>query len=322
VKRSFLFIFILIAWPLLIFPYNYPYLSRRERIKKTLDSLERKSYPKKRRYFLDFKEELRRTLDFWEGKFYLSLNWYRYHLGYKEFDDSENVLDEDFGWMKGWYIKFGYRSYKSLGEFWGSPFLEAYFRRFDNQITYKGRASNGVTIDIEIDQKSKIYRFGAKFGTYKNLSGNLILYGYGDIGKRVWFRGENQVLNISGTLVQDYKEKYWWVYFGGGAGIEYQGEDICLGLDFELMGAPEGLRKMHAQLGSGGTFNLGSVWGYELELPIKYYIVENLSLDLTPYYIYWNIDESDTQIIDGTAYYEPHSRSKIYGYLVGFTMTF
>ncbi len=259
-------------------------------------------------------------LDLLEGKFYFSANWYGYHLGYKEFE-GDSTLDEDTGWLKGYNIKLGYISNKYLGEILCRPFIELYFRKFEGEVTYKGSTWGGTP--LEFKQKSKIYRYGAKLGGYKDLYRNLSVKGYLSAGERIWYRGENRVIN--GAI--EYKEKYWWVYFGGGGGLEFKAsENLLLGLDFEIMSAPSSLRKMHAQLGSGVTFTLGSIWGCELTFPFRYYLSKTFSLDFTPYYIYWKVDASDTQtvILSGipVLVYEPESKSEIYGVSIGLTFNF
>jgi len=325
----------LLFFPSIVFAYPINPTQRQNVIKETLERFE--SNPQNKftvkennpiypgsltaDYSSRRKKEIKKVLDFLEGKIYLSLNWYRYHLGYKEFLDLD-VLDEEFGWIKGYYVKLGYRSDKNLGELWEKPFFEIYFRNFDDCITYKGRAGS---YDIQFSTKAEIQRFGGKFGGYRNLKEDLGLYGYLDIGRRVWFRGENAYLTFSGIpgTVVAYKEKYRWLYFGGGAGIEYLGiQNASLGIDFELMGTPfKKYRKMYAYSIDSLTakdFTLGSVWGLELNIPIKYYLLKNLSLDFTPFYIFWSIDESD--VIEG--YIEPESKSKIYGISCGFTISF
>jgi hypothetical protein len=67
---------------------------------------------------------------------------------------------------------------------------------------------------------------------------------------------------------------------------------------------------------------LKGVSGCEVKLPVKYYFLNNISLDLTPYFTWWNITKSDPVMISGTYYYEPNSHTHIEGLLLGLTYSF
>jgi hypothetical protein len=71
----------------------------------------------------------------------------------------------------------------------------------------------------------------------------------------------------------------------------------------------------------GGTFKLKDVSGMDLKVPIKYYLLKDLSLDLTPYFSYFNIGASNTVILSGDPYYEPDSKTHEEGILLGLTYT-
>ena len=277
------------------------------------------------------KSIIEKTLDLLENV-YISANWCRYHLGYKEFSD-EDVLDEEFGWLKGWDIKLGYLHKKDYGRFWGRPFIEIYGRKIDELITYKGQTQAGNPLNFKT--KAKIQRWGAKFGGYRKLSPICDVWGYLDVGRRIWLRGENEVVKQSWGEAIAYKEKYSWTYMGVGAKIEYKKyKPLLLGADFEVLGTFKRYRRLVVYSFKGTAngvpfsldeykFRLGSVWGINFELPIKYQLFNHLSLDITPYYTYWKINESNKIDIGGGVYiYEPESKSKIYGVLSGFTFTF
>lgn len=79
---------------------------------------------------------------------------------------------------------------------------------------------------------------------------------------------------------------------------------------------------MRADFDEGGTFDLGCVFGAEVKLPVKYYFLKNLSFDVTPYFTYWEINESTPTLIAGDYGYEPYSTTHIEGLLVGLTYSF
>jgi hypothetical protein len=80
--------------------------------------------------------------------------------------------------------------------------------------------------------------------------------------------------------------------------------------------------KMRADLYEGATFKLGRTFGAEIQLPIKYRLLDHLSLSLTPYFTYWQITESDPETISGSSYVEPDSTTYIKGVRAGLTFDF
>lgn len=253
-----------------------------------------------------------------KGSFYISGGYNANHIHYKE-TRGERTLDEEYGKLKGFYVALGYRSPNYYEVLLGKPFVEAYFRRSANLITYDGGTSAGNDFQFD-DQKAKIFRYGIKLGGYRDfLSERGDYFGYFDIGQRVWYRAENRILQ--GVLI--YAEKYWWTYFGAGAGFNYKLiPQVSTGIDFEMMFSNSHLAKMRADLYEGGTFELKNVYGLEVKAPIKYYFLKNISFDVTPYFTYWHIKESDPVLISGAYYVEPDSRTHIEGLLTGFTYNF
>lgn len=256
------------------------------------------------------------------GKFYISAGHDANHMHYKELtgkdaQERRDVIDEDYGKLRGFYVKGGYKSNYYIAWMRGSPFIEAYFRRYAALITYDGGSSLGpLSFD---DEHAKVQRFGIKLGAYRDFLTKAEIFGYFDIGKRIWYRGQNRI--IQGVI--DYPEKYWWTYFGLGAGVNYDlVPRLSTGIEVELMGSPEELTWMRADFDEGGTFDLGCVFGAEVKLPVKYYFLKNLSFDVTPYFTYWKIDKSTDTLISGRPYYEPDSKTHIEGLLVGLTYGF
>lgn len=247
--------------------------------------------------------------------FYISGGYNANHMHYKELSEG-NTLDEDYGKLKGFYINVGYKSNAYIKEIMGKPFIEAYFMRYDDLILYDGASKAGP---IEFKERAEIQRFGIKLGAYTNFTKQGKVYGYFDVGERIWYRGENEV--ISGVLT--YAEKYYWTYFGFGTGIDYKLiEKLYAGIGFEVMYSNSSLAKMRADLYEGGTFNLKNVYGIDLKFPIKYYLLKNISFDVTPYFTYWHIKASDPVLISGSYYIEPDSNTHIEGVFVGLTCTF
>ncbi|MDE2009693.1 MAG: hypothetical protein KGJ09_06400 [Candidatus Omnitrophica bacterium] len=243
-------------------------------------------------------------------RFYVSAAYDFNHVHYSEWSGLQK-LDEDMGTQRGMYYTFGYRSpiymnYKDWIK--GKPFIEGYYYRpFSSTIRYKGALIGGGPYNG--DQRSKVTQMGAKIGGYDDFLGKGQIYGYLDGGKRIWDRGEN--------VLPDYHEKYYWIYTGFGAGVSYPFiSKLSVGLDAEMLFAIN--PRMHADT-LNDTFKLGAVWGTEVKLPIKFYVLNNLSLDITPYFTYWKIQASEV-LPDG--YYEPVSKTHEEGLLSGMTYIF
>ncbi len=218
-------------------------------------------------------------------------------------------LDEDYGSHTGSYWVVGYRSpnyYNCDDWILGKPYIEGYYTQYANFIHYKGALIGGGPYNA--NQRSEVKEFGVKLGGYGDFSTKGEIYSYIDIGKRVWNRGEDDA--------PDYHEKYYWVYTGLGIGINYNFfPRLTAGFEAEYLFTYR--PKMHAD-NIDTTFTLGHVWGTNLRMPIKYYVLKNLSLDLTPYFTYWQIHASN--VLDG--WYEPQSKTHLEGLLLGLTYSF
>jgi hypothetical protein len=244
-----------------------------------------------------------------------------YDMNYMHYSEWSGLtkLDEDYGKQNGMYYAAGYRSPESINiENWivGKPFVEAYYQSNNHDIHYKGALqssdpSNPATIPYNSEQKSHIYQMGAKLGGYGDFADKGEVYAYGDIGKRIWYRGQDKGF--------DYREKYYWRYWGLGAGINYPFTSrLSVGLEGELLFAFN--PRMYAD-GIDADFKLGTTWEAELKAPIKYFLLKNLSLDITPYFTYLRINPSKF-IPDGNTgygYIEPDSKTHEEGLLGGMT---
>ena len=252
--------------------------------------------------------------------FYIAAAYDANRIHYSEWADEEK-LDEDYGKHTGYYITLGYRSPNYYEWAQSKPFVEAYFRRFSDIIHYKGALQGGgATIPYDTDQRSVVQQYGLKLGGSRDcFSDKGTVLAYLDAGERIWNRGEDD-------NIYNYGEKYYWTYIGFGAGLNYKLiPKLSIGGEGEVMFAPSGLRKMHADAAGGFpdiTYNLGLVWGVELKAPIKYYLLKNLSLDVTPYFTYWKINRSNYVSTYGFYSYEPKSYTHLEGLLAGFTYSF
>ena len=262
-----------------------------------------------------------RTPDKWEREqeedkniFYISGGYETNYMRYREFS-NKNTLDRDYGAMDGFYVTAGFKSNHDIESIQGRPFAEFYFRRFEDLITYDGRTWGGTA--VKFNERSCVQQFGLKLGAYKDFAERGEITVYFNIGRRVWYRGENEILD--GVIT--YAEKYYWTCLGPGARITYWLTPKFLpGL--ELEGLFTDSAKMRADLLEGATFTLTDVYGIEVKAPLKYYLFKNLSFDLTPYYTYWRIYLSEPAQISGIGVAEPDSKTHILGLQTGLTYYF
>ncbi|MGD0336055.1 MAG: hypothetical protein ABSB18_03020 [Candidatus Omnitrophota bacterium] len=255
--------------------------------------------------------------------FYVSGGYNLSHLHYKEFDTdgSGDILDRDYGTLHGYYVNAGYRSPDYYEWALGRPFVELYYRRAADMITYDGQTQSGIPVKFD-EELARIHRYGIKLGASQDLNGKHgELFGYLDAGRRIWVRGQNKIITTDIGDKQDSQEIYHWIYFGGGAGVNYEFiPKLSTGIDVELMYAYS--PKMKETL-DGFKFKLHNVWGVEVKLPIKYYILQNISLDFTPYFTFWWIKMSDIiPIGGGLGVVEPTSHTYMNGLLAGLTWYF
>lgn len=249
-----------------------------------------------------------------KNRFYISGGHNANYMHYKEVDEDA-TLDENYGKTLGYYGRIGFKSARAIGALELMPFVEGYYLRFDGMNAYDGSIIGGGA--FAADQRAEVHRYGLKIGGYHEFSPRIESFIYFDVGRRIWYRGENET--VRGVLM--YAEKYYWVYIGLGGGLNYMlMPKLSIGLELEFMASPDA--KMRADLYEGGTFRLGGVAGWEIELPLRYYLLKNLSFDITPYLTFWNISESDSVLISGSSYVEPNSRTHIEGLLVGLTCIF
>ena len=256
------------------------------------------------------------------GHFYLSGGYDCNRLYYKELDGRGNIADKDIGNLNGFYITAGYRSSNYISWILGKPFIEAYFNKEGDTLSYDGRLMNGSRA-LYFKQRADIDRYGLKLGAYGDFSPHGEIFGYFDLGYRSWKRDRNFMEAIDPSLIlTHYQEDYRWGYLGGGGGVNYRfTPKFSIGVEGELMYAPKAFSRMRDEL-NNASFKLNEVYGAEIKLPFKYELVKNLTLNLTPYYTYWEINASDNVILGGIPYYEPDSQTHVQGILSGLTYTF
>ncbi len=268
--------------------------------------------------------------------FFLSGGYNFYHMDYKEYSlyersgGARRVIDQDYGNLHGLYISFGLKSDFYIDTLKGKPFVEAYYQDYrTSSATYDGGYSNGITDRplVTGDNRERIRFYGLKLGAENYVTEKIETFYYFDIGRRTWDRGQNRIIKAGSDLVADYHEKYWWTYFGVGGGFNYDlTQKLRVGVNAEFMLAPDRFTWMYAD-NNELTYDLGTVWGTEIELPVKYQLSRHISLDVTPYFNYWKIEKSDLVFVGNDGMYdwytyEPDSKLYATGVRAGLTCIF
>jgi hypothetical protein len=126
-----------------------------------------------------------------------------------------------------------------------------------------------------------------------------VLYGY-----RRWNRGKS-------SYEGDYDEVYYWSYFGAMLTYGVKVEGISFNPSFSIKKAINPTLKV--KLGNEPLLELGSTYGYSLNLPVEYKL-DRFSLFMFYKYSYWHIKASNPVpiVLDGGIYpiYEPESKTK------------
>lgn len=294
-------------------------ITRQEIMEETLQRMETpRQNPVFYNYFpIESEEVSKPNPDISKGNLYISGGYNANHMHYKELEGSD-TLDEDYGKLEGYFLNIGFKSDAYLEWLKGKPFFEGYFRSYSALITYDGQIIDGPPFSFE--ERAKVHRYGLKLGVYTDFTNKGEFFSYFDAGTRIWYRGENEIIDG----VTTYAEKYSWIYFGLGMGINYRlTPKLSSGIEFEWLFTPSTYRKMRADLGDGYSFKLGNIYGVDVKIPIRYHFSKNFSFDLTPYFTYWHIGQSEyIHYYDSYYLVEPKSNTHIEGLLTGFTYSF
>jgi hypothetical protein len=240
-----------------------------------------------------------------EKAFYVSVAYDYNRLHFSEWNGDEKWVD-NYGNQDGVRYTVGYRSPRAF-KFIGHPFIEGYYRELDNTIKFRG--VNGAGNPLDLDQRSKLKQFGMKFGSWGKISEKSEVYGYLDIGRRLWNKGEDNDL--------DYLEQFSWYYTGLGAGINHRFfTKLSTGIEAEVMFGWQARDRIDY---FDFTYHLSDVYGFELKLPLKYYLLKSLSFDFTPYLTFWNVGSSSNDIGDSQKY-DGYTHQE--GLLLGLTYSF
>lgn len=204
-------------------------------------------------------------------------------MHYKEFDDTDFLLDREDGFLPGLTGEF-----KITGQSTDSYLYASYHT---STIDYDGYTQGGIPVqtDTETDIIDVQYRLGTKSSNKHQV--------YGGIGYRFWGRDIQSIANVSGIL-----EHYKWFY--GLFGIKsrfLKDNNSELSLDFRIT------RMLDANMdidfnGFSATglaplddksVNLGKKTNFRIGLPWRVKYRNSYTWVIEPYFEKWDIGKSN-----------------------------
>ncbi|MEJ2142151.1 MAG: hypothetical protein P8Y24_07305 [Gammaproteobacteria bacterium] len=204
-------------------------------------------------------------------------------MNYKEFDDTNFLLDREDGFLPGVTGEF-----KFTGQNADSYLFASYHT---STIDYDGHTQGGIPVqtDTETDIIDVQYRLNAKSSKQHQM--------YGGIGYRFWRRDIQSTGNVSGIL-----EHYTWSY--GMLGVKsrfFKDYNSELSLDFRITHMLEANMDIDFKGFSATGFaplddksvNLGKKTNFRISLPwrIKYKNLHTWIIE--PYFEKWDIGKSN-----------------------------
>jgi hypothetical protein len=243
---------------------------------------------------------------------------------YSDFDYREDLdpphKSTESGRLKGGY---GFYEYSAPSHAYGKLFLGY----SDSDVTYDGSTQGGTPLTFS-DSRQKIFKFEVNVGYSIPLGKNTSIIPFLGYGYHYWERGQGRIT----PAFIEYEEDYHWNYIPLGFKIEHALADrLKLGFTAQMNCMYNGKMKVRTSevglTGNDGTFELGNRVGFYLELPLRFDLTKWLFINVTPWYQYIRIGESDrldlvlgNQVV-GYAY-EPSSRTNWYGINLGVGFSF
>lgn len=240
----------------------------------------------------------------------------------EHFHYAETIGDQDSGWLNGFYIG---ANYVTQNKVFGLGNLDIGLKNtyLTNTVSYDGATydlSSGNIYSAGGNTNEAINDTELTFGFNQALADNIAVGEYGILGYRYWKR------NLEGY--GGYAEYYHNGYIG--IGVKANVKNIALnglnaGVNFSYKASPSwgSLNDMSNQY---GRFDMGYAYNVKLEVPIEYNISQRFTVSATPYYSYWHMSGSGSQMInmDGSygLAYEPASETNSMGLNLGVSYRF
>lgn len=243
---------------------------------------------------------------------------------YSDFDYREDLTppkkSTESGRLKGGYAFY---EYSAPSHVYGKLF----FGYSADDITYDGSTQGGTPLTFS-DSRQRIFKFEANMGYSIPLGEKTAVIPFLGYGYHYWERGQSR---ITPTFIE-YEENYHWHYIPLGLKLEHALTDrLKLGFTAQMNcmfdGKMEALTSRVGLTGNDGTFELGNRVGFYLELPVRIDLTKWLFINVSPWYQYIRIGESNRlnlvlgNMVIGYAY-EPSSRTHWYGVNLGLGFSF
>jgi len=245
-------------------------------------------------------------------KNHLNISFTKAKLDYEEKVDGK-VIDgdyADYGDLYGIFFKYVYDIDDDSHFFIQSKYISG-------TTEYIGQTQDGTPVT---ETTNNMYIWNSKIGYSGTLASNERFYTLGfeaGAGYRFWKRGYDS------SNPSDYREDYKWYY--GFLGLNYNlkmTRYIDLNLYSNMNYAIDPSLKVY--LGSGTTLDLGTTYGYNYGVNVKFYFsdLRNTGFSFGYEKTYWNISKSSMEELDGYSIYEPDSITRMYELSINYFYAF
>jgi len=226
------------------------------------------------------------------------------NLDFKEFDQQDDRLVRESGWLPGVEAGLAARKHRAQARFRVS--------HYRGDVDYDGQTQSGVQIDSTTDEK--IWDFSASAAYRLSSPIPPELYLYAGAGYRHWNRDIQSVRFVSG-LDETYS---WWSYHAG-LEIHWQKGANHWSLDGRLSRTlnPE-VKIDFLDAFDSATLDLGERWGWRTELQWTRMFSQQLSGGLRLFYQSLDLGKSDVETLTRNGFpvgtvFQPRSESRNYG---------
>lgn len=244
-------------------------------------------------------------------------------LSYFYFDYKEDLAlpskSTESGWLPGVYLSLDHKV-KS------ATYTRLYASYSSGDITYDGATQTGTPIKYS-DSNQKFIRLEWDLGYNFPARDDFSVIPYTGVGFSYWQRGQPRVT----STYTSYEEDYYWGYLPLGLKFDYRINNkwsigSTLAVHF-MFGGKMKARWSQVTTIDDAEYDLGNKPAYYADIPITYKFAEHWAVELTPWYMYSQIGQSNTVTLTsgssvvGTSY-EPASDTHQYGVNLGINYIF
>lgn len=216
-------------------------------------------------------------------------------FSYKEFDDSDVLLDREDGYLPGVMLEFG--------EYWQAGSGAFRVEMFGGNVDYDGQTQTGIPLKTKTYERIRtveaLFRFDIK--SFSKNKAQLIV----GLGHREW-RRDILATNITRNLFEVYRWKYLIL---GGAGTLWQNGKWSGGINVHWLRPINPTMSVNISGFDNVTLDLGSRNGVRIDFPFQFLTATHRQWAFAPYWETWRLGRSDKRLTIS----EPRSETNIVG---------